>query len=332
MQISVIVPVRNEENSINALLDGLLLQTRAPDEIVITDGGSTDATASIIQNYIDGGTPIQLIRSGPALPGKGRNLAAQSASYEWLAFIDAGIRPEPTWLGTLAARVAETEQAEVVYGSYEPVVDTLFKECAAIAYVPPAGETDEGMFRAGSIVSALMKRSVWEEVGGFPEHLRSAEDLLFMSKIAAAEKHTVYAPQAVVHWNLQASIWKTFQRFKIYARSNIQAGLWRQWQAAIFRRYALLVLTALPSFWLGWTWLLVTLLLWLLMLMARAVVAIWRNRRCYPANPGRNLLRLPLLVIIIAVLDAAAISGSVQWLFRDKLNPQKKASGLSDAI
>jgi glycosyltransferase involved in cell wall biosynthesis len=42
IEVSVVVPVRNEELSIRALLDGLLNQTLAPKEIIITDGGSTD--------------------------------------------------------------------------------------------------------------------------------------------------------------------------------------------------------------------------------------------------------------------------------------------------
>jgi glycosyltransferase involved in cell wall biosynthesis len=42
MEISVVVPVRNEEKSIRHLLDGLLAQNRKPNEVVITDGGSTD--------------------------------------------------------------------------------------------------------------------------------------------------------------------------------------------------------------------------------------------------------------------------------------------------
>ena len=36
------------------------------------------------------------------------------------------------------------------------------------------------------IASALMRRRVWETVGGFPEHLRSAEDLLFMNQVDEA--------------------------------------------------------------------------------------------------------------------------------------------------
>ena len=80
MRISVVVPVRNEENSIRELLDGLLSQTRAPDEVVITDGGSTDSTALIIESYIERGAPVRLIRTSAALPGRGAQTALR---YSW---------------------------------------------------------------------------------------------------------------------------------------------------------------------------------------------------------------------------------------------------------
>src|SRR3977135_2127666 len=92
MEISVIVPVRNEESSIGAPLESLLNQTLPPAEIVITDGGSTDATTAIIQKYIDSGAPVRLIRTTKALPGRATNLAAAHAAHEWLAFTDAGIK------------------------------------------------------------------------------------------------------------------------------------------------------------------------------------------------------------------------------------------------
>jgi hypothetical protein len=96
----------------------------------------------------------------------------------------------------------------------------------------------------------------------------------------------------------------------------MQAGLWRQWQAAIFQRYALLAVSALPVIWFGYRWLLVTLMLWLLMLAARAAVAIWRNRHCYPGGPFENVIRLLVLMPIIALLDGATIVGTLQWAVR----------------
>jgi glycosyltransferase involved in cell wall biosynthesis len=318
MQISVIIPARNEEDSIRTLLDGLLSQTLQPAEIIVTDGGSTDATAEIVSAYVSGGAPVRLLREASALPGRGRNLGAAQAGNEWLAFIDAGITPELTWLESLAKRAQLQKDVDIVYGSYEPIADTLFKQCSVMAYVTPPVEIEGKLSRSRSIVSVLMRRNVWQTVGGFPENLRSAEDLLFMNKIEQANFRIAYAPDALVHWQVQSTPWLTFKRFVTYARNNMRAGLWRQWQAPIFQRYALLIGATVPVFWFGMKWLLATLLLWLLMLAARAAVAIWRNRASYPGAPFENVLRLLILMPLIAMLDAATIIGTLQWAVKDK--------------
>lgn len=315
MQISVIVPVRNEESSIGALLEMLLSQTLPPAEIVITDGGSTDATTTVIQKYIDNGAPVRLIRTTRALPGRGRNLAVAHSTSEWVAFTDAGIEPQTDWLASLAEQASDGS-VDVVYGSYEPRTDTFFKECAAIAYISPPVDIEGVSMRPRFIASALMRRSVWEAVGGFPEHLRSAEDLLFMNQVEEKAFRVAYAPRAIVRWDLQPNIWRTFKRFAVYSRNNIRAGLWRQWQRPILSRYLLLVLLTLPALYFGWWWLLIPLALWLCFLSARAAVAIWRNRRCYPASAFRNTLRLALLIPLTAVLDLGTIAGSLQWFLR----------------
>ena len=315
MQISVIVPVRDEENSIRDLLDGLLSQTYPASEIVITDGGSKDNTAAIIEEYIKRGEAIRLVRSGPALPGRARNLAANAAQGEWLALIDAGVKPAADWLERLAAAAAGVD---VVYGDYEPVTDTMLKTCAAIAYVSPPRPIGSIVSRPRSIASALMRKKVWQTVGGFPEALRSAEDLLFMQKVDDCGFAVTYEPRAIVRWNLQPTLWKTFRRFISYSRNNMRAGLWRDWQARVFSRYAFIALSVLPAITIGARWLIVPLLLWLLMLLARAFVAIRRNRNCFPASLNQNVTRVFVVAFLIAVVDVAAFVGVAQWLIADR--------------
>ncbi|HEV7398420.1 MAG TPA: glycosyltransferase, partial [Pyrinomonadaceae bacterium] len=134
MHISVIIPVRDEADNIGALLDALLGQSLAPAEVIITDGGSTDDTVNVVEGFARTHPAVKLFRESEALPGRGRNVGARNASHEWLAFIDAGVVPAHDWLAQLARRHEEDPAVDVVYGSWEPVTDTLFKECAAIAY------------------------------------------------------------------------------------------------------------------------------------------------------------------------------------------------------
>lgn len=317
MKITVAVPVRNEANNIGELLRRLLTQTRPPDEIVIVDGGSTDSTTDIVSDFINRGAAVKLIRAGEALPGRGRNLAAAAANSEWLAFIDAGIEPQSDWLELLAARVEEDDSIDVVYGGCEAITDSFFTECAAIAYLFPPVRREGIIARRRFIASSLMKKSVWLSVGGFPEDLRSAEDHVFMNRIESAGFKQVYEPNAIVRWHLRPTFASTFARFVVYARNNLRAGLWRDWQARIFFRYFMLVAVALILLALAPKLIWVAVVLWVLMLVLRALVAIRRNRVTYPGSPIRNLKRLFVLVPLIATIDAAAFLGSIHWLFMD---------------
>lgn len=331
MNISVIIPVRNEAASIGELIERLQGQTQTPAEVIVTDTGSTDETVMIVEQFARGAFPVKLIRAGHGYPGRGRNLGAAAAENEWLAFIDAGVVPERQWLESLAQPARESTEVDIVYGSFEPVIDTLFKECAAIAFVPPPANVNGTMMRTRSIASALMRKSVWQNVGGFPEDLRSAEDLLFMNKIEAAGFKAAYVPEAKVHWSIQPTLGKTFRRFVSYSRSNIRAGLWAQWQSAIFRRYGVLLLLAVVSLFLSGNLRLVGLAvvvaMWLVMIVVRSIVAIRRNRECYPATPGRNFARLAWLAPIVAVIDLAAIVGTFQWLLLDRSYSTSTRSG-----
>ena len=319
VRISVVIPVRNEEQSIRQLLQCLQSQTLAPAEIIVTDGGSNDRTAQIVEESSHDTVPVRLIRAGHALPGRGRNLGAAEASNEWIAFVDAGVTPEPTWLETLARRAERNSDVDVVYGSFEPITDTLFKLCAVMLYLAPPAEIEGRLVRSRSIVSVLMKRNVWQSVGGFPEDLRSAEDIVFMNNIERGNYRVTTAPEALVHWQVQPTMWRTFRRFIEYARHNMRAGLWRQWQSAIFKRYGLLILFVIPALFVGARWLLVPLALWIGLLAARAFVAVRRNRIRYPASVFQTMLRVAVMIPIVALLDLATIIGTLKWVLGDRL-------------
>ena len=320
MKITVVVPILNEERSIGSLLDGLRRQTRPADEIILVDGGSTDETVRLVLDAVQHDPTLQLLQEPQAWPGRGRNIGARAARHEWLAFIDAGVSPAPGWLQKLADAVTAAPTAEVVYGRWEPVTDTLFKECAAIAYGKvPSEEVDEVFRQSRAVFSSLMRREVWQSVGGFPEDLRSAEDLLFIQKIDEAGVEIAYAPAAVVRWTVQPDLWRTFRRFLTYSRHNMRAGLWRQWQASVLMRYALILVATAIAFGLTRWWWVVPIALWLGMLGTLSLVALYRNRQRYAAGPTRHLLRFFVLVPLLATIDAATIVGVITWSILDKL-------------
>lgn len=56
--ITILIPAHNEEKMIASCVDSCLMQTRAADQIIVVNDGSTDATGAILARYGDGITVI----------------------------------------------------------------------------------------------------------------------------------------------------------------------------------------------------------------------------------------------------------------------------------
>jgi chlorobactene glucosyltransferase len=99
--VSVIVPMRNEQNNAARCLDGLATQTGARYEVIIVDDGSTDATPDILAQYAARYPTWLRVVSGRPLPtgwvGKCNAClhGSEFARGEWVLFLDADTAPQP---------------------------------------------------------------------------------------------------------------------------------------------------------------------------------------------------------------------------------------------
>src|ERR1700730_4269067 len=74
LDVSVVMPLRNEAQSLPFVIAGLQQQTYAPAEVVLIDGGSTDDTVALARRLTQGDARFRIIEAGDATPGRGRNL------------------------------------------------------------------------------------------------------------------------------------------------------------------------------------------------------------------------------------------------------------------
>ena len=236
MKVSVIIPVLNEAESIGELIVSLRLQSRPPDEIVITDGGSTDDTKEIVYNFMLGGSPTRLIGTNYSYPGEGRNVSIRAAKHDILAFVDAGVRINHQWLESLLEPLEADPSVDVVFGHYEPRQDTFFTKCAAMAYVEPPRWVEGLRIRSHAIFCSAMRKSVWEEIGGFANY-RAAEDLIFIKEILAGPYRVTYTKKAIAHLELRPTWRATGKRFSEYSRHNLRAGRARHWHLPLLKIY-----------------------------------------------------------------------------------------------
>jgi cellulose synthase/poly-beta-1,6-N-acetylglucosamine synthase-like glycosyltransferase len=314
-RVSLVVPVRDEECSVDALIDSIEAQTLRPDEVLIVDGGSRDRTCERVRCRAERASlSIRLVEGhGPLLPGAGRNLGVEQARQGWIAFTDAGIQLDPRWLERLVERARRERDLEVVYGDYVPATPTRHAVAAAIAYVPAPEPTPDGACRPPAVVSMLIRRATFLSAGGFPGQLRSAEDLLFLRRLAARGVRSARQPEARVTWQTAPDLASTFRRFRTYAGSNLQAGLGREWQRPVLTRYA--AISAL-SVAVGPLAPAAFAMLAGGMLGARGAAAMWRKRRVYPSSGWERLRRFGGVTLLLATIDAAMMIGSCQWLWQ----------------
>ena len=98
--ISVVLCARNEASRIEHSIRAI--QACLPAELIVVDGGSTDDTVAIAERL---GTRV--IRSGGKGLAPDRQLGADHASHDLIAFIDADHRPAPDALQSLKRDMEE---------------------------------------------------------------------------------------------------------------------------------------------------------------------------------------------------------------------------------
>lgn len=309
-RISVIVPVKDEAATVGPLIEGLLMQTHRPAEIILTDGGSKDQTRAIIRDYQKRSPiPIVLIETLHAYPGRGRNLAIASAQNEWIASIDAGIVPDANWLHELVKTATQEPDARIIYGRFEPLTETYFTDCAAAAYVQPVASRK-------FIASSLLHKSAWEDANEFRDDLRTAEDLLFFEALDKAQVEQAYSQRATVYWSLRPSIGRTFVYFVFSSLHSLRAGLFFNWHFRVSRLYLLLLGLSIIGIFRP-----------VFLLLIPSVLLLRTERRMYrwyrAQAPNKLWLRLldPFRVLSITAInitiDLAMFCGMILWILQD---------------
>lgn len=325
--VSVIVTVKNEASSIGRLLESLLEQTRAPSEIVIVDGGSSDGTVQRIDLYRDK-LPIKLlIREGSNI-SQGRNEAIAAASGEIVASTDAGVRLVPDWLEELTRPLEEDASIDVVSGFFRPDPRTAFEMAMGATVLPVEEDIDPERFLPSSR-SVAFRRQAWEKVGGYPEWLDYCEDLVFDFALRDAGFRFAFAPRAITYFRPRQSLGAFWRQYFQYARGDGKADLWRKRHAIRYLTY--LVITPLLIV-MG----LVHHPLWWSLLLAGAAAYLWapyrRLRPMIKGLPFADKLKPVLWVPVIRLWgDVAKMVGypvGVVWRMRhseERLGRESKA-------
>lgn len=167
--ISCIVPVYNGARFLGEALDSILAQTLPPDEIIVVDDGSTDATAEVAGAYAQ---RVSYVRQHNAGPASARNTGLRLARGDFLSFLDA----DDLWRQdklALQMRALESNPEAGICISYVQNfwVEELAHERERMRDQPFAKPLP------GYVCQCLLaRRNAFETVGNFDESKRVSED------------------------------------------------------------------------------------------------------------------------------------------------------------
>jgi len=176
MSISVVIPAYNAAGFIAQTLESVLAQTPPPDEVLVIDDGSTDATAEVAEGF---GAQVRVIRRPRARQAAARNFGVQEAAGEWVAFVDADDLWEPDKLARQMEALARSPVASLCYTARREFVEHGGAiERLNIVPVPPPEGIREALFRNTTFLpsSVVIQRAAFLAAGGFDTEFKIVED------------------------------------------------------------------------------------------------------------------------------------------------------------
>ena len=196
MTLSVLVPVRDGERYVAESLDSVLGNDPPPDEVVVVDDGSTDATPTILDRF---GQRIVRRRTPPLGLSSALNEAIAVASGDLLTFHDSDDLWTPGRSAPLLAALDDPD-VDAAFGLMEQFADPDLTE-AERAKV----RIDTRPQIAYLHTTMVVRRTLVQRVGRFDTTLSTSANLDWMSRARAAGMRSVVVPVVVTRRRVHAS-------------------------------------------------------------------------------------------------------------------------------
>lgn len=229
IDVSVVIPARNEEAYIGRALRSVALQAWPLErlEAIVVDNGSTDGTARIVETLAPSLAPLRVLLVQEPQPGRSRakNRGAAKARGELLLFLDADSAMAPTLVPELVAH----QHGGYPAGSIRVIADTVDFFDRWFFDLMEVGKTYFGI-RA----QMLYCSHAWFEcLGGFDESLEIAEDREFLQRLQGrgipvchlTTSWIATSPRRLRRWPLRLGMVATFLRWLL-----AELGVGRRWR------------------------------------------------------------------------------------------------------
>ncbi len=226
--ISLLLPIRNEENYITACLQSLLSQDYPAEriEILIADGLSTDNTTKIVTTRMDKDPRIHLLENPKQIVPTGLNLLIPQARGDVLIRVDGHCVLASDYVSNCVRHLQE-DGVDGVGGPMRSIGEDKTSQVIAIAMSSKFGvgnssfRTETGITKlADTVPFPAYTRQITEKVGLYDEELVRNQDDEYNYRIREAGGKILLADDVRSDYFSRGSIQKLFKQY-------FQYGFWK---------------------------------------------------------------------------------------------------------
>ena len=231
--ISVVIPVRNEETHIAAVLDALFDQDYPTDrfEVLVVDGHSTDKTREVVEIYIKRYGNIRLFSNSKYLSSAARNIGIRESQGDIILIVDGHCLIDNR--GMLAnVDHAMRKPGVFALGRPQPLFlenANLTQRAIAMARHSRLGHHPDSLVYSDQpqIVPAIStavayRREVFDRIGLFDERFDACEDCELNFRFDQAGMSCYFTPDIAVRYKPRSSIFALCKQMLRYGRGRIR--------------------------------------------------------------------------------------------------------------
>ncbi|MEJ5265596.1 MAG: glycosyltransferase family A protein [Bacteroidales bacterium] len=196
--VSVIIPCYNQGIYLYEALDSVYKQTYQHIEIIVVNDGSTDEKTLEILSSLSNESSIKLLNIQKSNPSVARNFGISKCSGNFFLPLDADDRLHPSFIER-TLEILKTSDTIAGVSSWA----MQFGAKSGIKTLEGGGI--ENFLRYNNCtVTALLKKSIWEEIGGYDENMREGfEDWEFYINLTKRGYKIVIIPEPLFYYRIK---------------------------------------------------------------------------------------------------------------------------------
>lgn len=200
--VSVIVPCKNSEATLDICLRSIADQTYKNIEIIVVDNFSTDKTPEIAQKY----TKL-FFTKGPERSAQA-NFGVKKAKGEYIYKVDSDFVLDKNVVSECVERAAEGYDAVVVHNTPDVRVSWVAKIRKF--------EVDMYKYDLDHSSARFVRKDIYEKIGGFDSDVTAGEDYDFQNKLNRAGVKTGFVDAEALHLGEPKTMWKHLKKYYKY--------------------------------------------------------------------------------------------------------------------